>query len=65
MFNLHSTFCLKNEPMNERRYVSLRVILAFVAWRGTLLLSVICCGPLWNRSAQPHRKHLIVGNCLN
>ena len=40
--------------MNERRYVSLRVILAFVAWRGTLLLSVICCGPLWNRIVHNH-----------
>lgn len=65
MFHLQSTFCLKNEPMNERRYVSLRVILAFVAWRGTLLWSVIGCGLLWNRRAQPHRKPLIVGNCLN
>ena len=58
MFNLHSTFCLKNEPMNERRYDSLRLILAFVAWRGTLLWSVICCGPLWNRRAQPHGKQV-------
>ena len=57
-FNLHSTFCLKNELMDERRYVSLQLILTFVTWRGTLLWSVICCGPLWNRRAQPHRKQL-------
>ena len=25
MFNLHSTFCLKNEPMHERKYSSLRL----------------------------------------
>ena len=58
MFNLHSTFCLKNEPTNEWRYVSLRLILTFVTWTGTLLWSVICCGPLWNRPAQPHKKQL-------